>query len=224
MDNPNYRVVGDKSVEAGRGIGQIGWYRFAAAQVAGHSVIDIGCGLGRGLEELRKTATKVVGQDLDERLARPDIIIGPLSEIPTKSSDFVTCIDVIEHVEDDMGFIHQLARIARNAIFISTPLWVHGRKVWPYHVREYTFEEFLALCSPLGKCTFYKGSPTGETVVEISSIERFRLLHRLLNNPMTNIPTRAFQKLLPLRSRSMAHQAARISVSGQGSDAAASVQ
>ena len=46
----NVRTVGDESVEAGRGSGQLAWYQFAAQFVTGKKVLDAGCGLGMGLD------------------------------------------------------------------------------------------------------------------------------------------------------------------------------
>lgn len=201
------REVGDVSADAGRGPGQIGWYRFAADLVAGHSVIDIGCGLGKGLEVLRTKASQVTGQDLDERLAGPGIIILPVSAIPDKSHDFVTCIDVVEHVNEDKEFVRQLARIARKGVVMTTPLSSRFRKIWPYHVREYTFEQFVDLCSPLGRCRYWKGSPSGDRSYAIDSISRFLMMRRLYGNTLMNVPIRALQKLLPQSWRNHAHQA-----------------
>ncbi|MGE0420512.1 MAG: class I SAM-dependent methyltransferase, partial [Acetobacteraceae bacterium] len=133
------RQVGDVSVVAGRGPGQMGWYQFAADHlVAGKSVLDVGCGLGAGLALLAKPARSVKGQDLDPRLARPEVMIGPIEEIQDKSYDVLTCIDVIEHIEQDEAFVQQMGRVARETVFVSTPNWTASRCQWPYHVREYT--------------------------------------------------------------------------------------
>jgi SAM-dependent methyltransferase len=202
-----FRQVGDVSVDAGRGPGQLGWYRFVANLVAGQSVIDVGCGLGEGLQMLRTRASQVSGQDLDPRLAGPGIIIGPVSAIPDSSYDFVSCVDVVEHVTEDKEFVRQLSRVARRGVVMTTPLWIRGRQVWPFHVREYTFAQFIDLCSPLGRCQYWKGTPSGDRIYPIPSVDRFLMTHRLLNSALTNVPTRAFQKLLPESARNLAHQA-----------------
>lgn len=207
MEQRSIRQVGDSSVEAGRGVGQMGWYRFAAQHVAGHTVIDIGCGLGRGLALLRSVAKHASGQDLDPRLAADDVVIGPISQIADKQFDFVTCIDVVEHVNEDKQFVRDLVRIARRGVVMTTPLMVRGREIWPFHVREYTFDEFVKLCAPFGKCSFWKGTPSGDRYYPIDDVDRFKAMHRLLNNALTNVPVRAVQKLLPERSRNLAHQA-----------------
>ena len=188
----------------------MGWYQYAAQQIAGCSVIDIGCGLGVGLDVLRKAASEARGQDLDARLERSDVLIGPVSSIASKQFDFVTCIDVVEHVDADRDFMQELARIARRGIFLTTPLSILGREVWPFHVREYTFAQFVSLTSPLGRCAYFKGSPSGDLVFEVENTEKFLMFQRPFNHPVTNAPARILQKLLPVRYRNMAHQAARI--------------
>lgn len=169
------RVCGDAHREAGRSPGQMGWYQFAARFVAGRSVLDSGCGTCKGLDLLAKYAREVRGHDLDPRLERPDVFIGSLSEIPSQSVDVVTSIDVIEHVEDPEGFIRELMRIARVGAFLSTPNWTGSRCQWPYHLREYTPREWYDLLRPLGKCEFYKGTPSGSEVYLIKHERAFEL-------------------------------------------------
>ena len=101
-------------------------------------MLDVGAGLGDGLRILRQQASVVEGQDLDPRLADRGIHIVSIDEIPDRSCDVVTSIDVIEHIEDDGWFVRSLARIARQGIFVTTPNWTASRCQWPYHLREYT--------------------------------------------------------------------------------------
>lgn len=159
------RECGDEAVDAGRGSGQRGWYEWAAQHVIGPRVIDVGCGLGYGLDILRSGAPDVFGQDLDPRLARPSVLIGPLSTVPTGFAETVVSIDVIEHVPDDAGFLRELARIATRRILLSTPNWTagvgSGLPPWPYHVREYTPRQLRELCETVGTVQMWKGHPDG---------------------------------------------------------------
>src|SRR5262245_47521947 len=132
------RQVGDTSVEAGRAAGQIGWYEFATRFVVGKTVLDVGCGLGDGVTILSRTARNAIGLDLDSRLERSNILITTTDQVPDKSFDVVLAIDVIEHVIDDLDFVMQLGRIARQNVFVTTPNWTLSRCQWPFHVREYT--------------------------------------------------------------------------------------
>ena len=83
------------------------------------SVLDVGCGLGKGTDILRRTALNADGQDLDSQLSAIGAISKPLAEFPEKSYDIVVSIEVVEHVEDPKEFILQLARIARKGFFVK---------------------------------------------------------------------------------------------------------
>jgi 2-polyprenyl-3-methyl-5-hydroxy-6-metoxy-1,4-benzoquinol methylase len=206
------RQVGDESVTAGRGPGQMGWYHFAAESlVVGRSVLDVGCGLGAGLDVLARTASKAHGQDLDSRLARPEVTIGPIEAFTDKSFDVVTCIDVIEHVEADKAFVLQLGRIARETVFVTTPNWTILRQRWPYHVREYTPRQLRTLLSAIGKVTMLKGEPNGYQHWPVNDY-----FYDMLNDariwPPTAFATRCLSRVLPPRFRLRAHLAAIVRV------------
>ena len=195
---------GARNVEDGRGPGQLPWYEFAARLVANKSVLDAGTGLGRGLEILRRTAAGVEGQDLDPRLARPDIQIRELAEIPSKSFDVVVSIDVIEHVEDAKDFVRQLARIAREAIFVTTPNWTASRCQWPYHVREYTPRQLEALLQPVGAVALFKGTPDGSKAFRVQ-YKRFWFAMNDLRVGVTALPTQVLNNLIPVSWRIHSH-------------------
>lgn len=216
LEPKTYRTAGDESVEAGRAPGQMGWYRLAAKFSRGRSVLDVGCGMGAGLRLLQQTAKMAKGQDLDERLASDDVIVQQISQFADKSYDVVVCVDVIEHVEEDRAFLADLCRVAREGVFISTPLSYHGREIWPYHVREYRAAEFIDLVQRQGHCSFYIGSPSGSESHAVKARWWWLALNRLINHPLTNKITRALQKLLPRHLRNHAHQAVFIQVGDAG--------
>jgi SAM-dependent methyltransferase len=201
------KECGDESVSAGRGPGQLPWYRFASGLVAGKTVLDVGCGLGKGMEILRQNAASVNGQDLDPRLAGPEIHIGPVDQIPGKSYDVVTCFDVIEHVQDDQEFVRHLVRIARQGLFLTTPNWTTGRCRWPYHVREYTPQQWLDLFAPFGEATLYKGTSNGASVYPVVHRGAYFLFNSLRTWPPTSFATRCWNRLLPHSWRIQSHNA-----------------
>ena len=155
------RDCGDTAIDAGRIGGQMGWYEFASDLVCNKTVLDAGSGFGEGLKLLNRTAAMAVGQDIDPRLESERVRVEALSDIGDKEFGAVVSIDVVEHVEEDHAFVRDLCRIAREFVFVTTPLWRLKRKLWPFHVREYSFQEFHDLAYPFGGCQFFKGDPSG---------------------------------------------------------------
>ena len=202
------RDCGDAAPLAGRGPGQLPWYQFATRFTANRSVLDAGCGGGKGLDLLAESAREARGQDLDSRLSRPDVFIGPLEKIPSGSVEVVTSIDVIEHVDDPEAFVENLTRIATVGVFLTTPNWTAGRCKWPYHLREYTPQEFYTLLRPFGRCQFFKGTSSGSEVYPVKHESLVALQNELRINPVTAFPMRCLNFVLPNRYRINSHLAA----------------
>lgn len=217
VEKQSPRIVGDVHVDTGREPQQMGWYRYAAQNlVAGKRVIDIGCGMAKGLDLLQQFAREARGQDLDSRLGRPDIDIIPISEIPDKSYDVVTCVDVVEHVGDDAGFVRELARIAREAVFLTTPNSTATRFVSTlpnklgsvYHVREYTPQELRSLLSPLGEVIMLKGSETGDRIFPVRQDAFYDFFNSARCWPPTAQLARVWNNLIPQSMRIQSHNGA----------------
>ena len=99
-------------------------------------VLDVGAGLGYGMAILSVKAKEVHGIDIDKKsnaYAEQEYIgrnpkIKSIKyfdgyAVPYKDSSFdvVTCVDVIEHVEDYNRFIDELLRVSRGVVIFSTP-------------------------------------------------------------------------------------------------------
>jgi SAM-dependent methyltransferase len=204
------RACGDAGIDAGRGPGQRGWYKWLATRVAGASVLDVGCGLGYGLALLRSTALEVTGQDVDPQLASADIVVQPLDAIRSDAFDIVTAVDVIEHVTEDREFVSHLARIARSRVLLTTPNWTAGRCSWPFHVREYTPAQLRALCEPFGRCAMWKGTPDGGAVFPIRYPQLNDLLNRTRSGTLTSPVARLLNLAFPPAARIHSHLAVEI--------------
>jgi 2-polyprenyl-3-methyl-5-hydroxy-6-metoxy-1,4-benzoquinol methylase len=120
------------------------WYKHVAAFVRGYTVLDVGAGSGYGLDILREAGAVGV-KGCDPFPLRPDVIKATHEGWPVDGFDFVTAIDVVEHVENDVGFLFQLLRIARLGVFLTTPNWNVTQCANAHHVREYTPGELVAL-------------------------------------------------------------------------------
>ena len=139
-------------------------YRFALAQVRHGLVLDVACGSGHGLQLLTEGgARSVVGVEIDAdavrtaRCALPDSVTlvradGTALPMVDGSVDVLTSFETIEHIGDDTAFVAEIRRVlAPDGIaIVSTPNARVTRPVAgvprnPFHVREYTCEEFATL-------------------------------------------------------------------------------
>ena len=135
----------------GREPSQMGWYEFVALRHRkGERILDVGCGMGVGVAFMNHFGCNAIGYDTDIRLAgRPLTLQRMLYDcLPADFYDVVTCIDVIEHVVDDVPFMEELKAIARKAVYVSTPNFARSKAKNEHHAREYTIGEFAEAFKP----------------------------------------------------------------------------
>lgn len=140
-------------------------YHFVAPQISG-TLLEIGCGRGYGLEVLGLRTNAQVGVDVSAKFLKdacrgnPTAVFacasGDALPLASHSFDSIIAFDVIEHAQDELFFINEIRRVARQGAFIalSTPnrLIMSGDRVTPlnpFHVREYLAAEFCELLKPL---------------------------------------------------------------------------
>jgi SAM-dependent methyltransferase len=116
----------------------------------GGRVLDAGCGSGRTLEELVDYG-EVSGLELNAEAAElargrdlGEVVVGRLEELPwaEETFDLITCLDVIEHVPDDVAALVELRRVCRPGgwLLVTVPayqfLWSRHDEA-NHHYRRY---------------------------------------------------------------------------------------
>ncbi len=130
---------------------------------AGARILDAGCGSGRNMVELARHGS-VTGVELSQpsvELARArqsgEVIEGSVLELPFESDSFelVVSLDVIEHLEDDLGALRELHRVVApgGALLVTVPaypwLW-SGHDEINHHYRRYTRRSLQSVARAAG--------------------------------------------------------------------------
>jgi 2-polyprenyl-3-methyl-5-hydroxy-6-metoxy-1,4-benzoquinol methylase len=144
-------------------------YIAAAPHIAG-SLLEVGCGEGRGVEVLSQHASDYLGLDKIEEVIHqltekfPHIkfrqaVIPPFHDIADHSFDRVVSFQVIEHIQNDELFLKEIYRVLKPGGFamISTPNIKHTLSRNPWHVREYTVDQLKTLCENIFDQVVTKG-------------------------------------------------------------------
>jgi len=142
-------------------------YHFAATYVKDKRVLDIACGTGFGEQILIDAgAESIVAADYsEEALATTSFLDTPKTNLlrtdgtrlPFGDSTFdvVTSFETVEHIPEYGKFVAELRRVLRDdgVMIMSTPNAfytrpINGKPVNPFHVFEFTPDEFRSLLSP----------------------------------------------------------------------------
>ena len=205
VQQKNYQKCGLSNIQDGRVATQIGWYKLASELCSGQSVLDVGAGLGNGLKLLALKTVIAHGLEVDSRLQTDIIFIKDITEIDSKSYDTVVCIDVIEHIEEDLDFIEQLVRVARNQIILSTPNWTASRCRWPYHIREYKPKDLFLILKPYGDVSIFKGTPDGDEYYAVKFLSLYFIFNSLRTFFLTAFASKLINFILPSRHKIHSH-------------------
>lgn len=134
-------------------------YEEASKLIEG-SILEIGCGVGRGLTYLLGNCEKYTALDKNKKVIEqlqkenPELHfihqnIPPVDTVPDSSFDFIVSFQVIEHVVKDELFVEEIHRILKpgGKAILTTPNRKKSLTRNPWHVREYTAKEFENLLS-----------------------------------------------------------------------------
>ena len=170
-----------------------------AAELVEGDILEIGTGMGYGVEIIAPKATRYISIDKElpaqinqlENAEYYTMEVPPL-EFENSTFDNVVSFQVIEHIEEDIACVREVARVLRpgGKFVVSTPNAPMSLTRNPWHVREYNADELRNLL----ECHFSKVEAYGvignEKIMEyyhknrqsVRKITRFDVLdlqHRL---------------------------------------------
>lgn len=172
---------------------------YKAAELVHGDVLEIGTGMGYGVEVVAPSAKRYVTIDkscaynveLPANAEFCQMAVPPL-KFADESFDFVISFQVIEHIEQDRKFVAEVSRVLRKGgmFIVSTPNAPMSLTRNPWHVREYTAQELKALLAPNFASVEMLGVEGNEKIMEyyeanrrgVERITRFDVLdlqHRL---------------------------------------------
>lgn len=111
------------------------------------NLIDIGCGKGYFLKQLRQSGLELYGCDIvDKDESREyNYIKGNIEKLPfdDKQFDIVTCFHTLEHINNLDVAISELKRITRKQLIIAVPCQRYFYYTLDEHVNFFPFKEKL---------------------------------------------------------------------------------
>ena len=129
---------------------------YKAAELVSGDVLEIGTGMGYGVEVVAPAADKYVTIDkscaynveLPANAEFRQMTVPPL-DFADESFDYVISFQVIEHIKNDKEFVAEVSRVLRKGgkFIVSTPNAPMSLTRNPWHVREYKAEELKELLS-----------------------------------------------------------------------------
>lgn len=148
-----------------------------AAEIVSGTVLEIGTGSGYGIDVIAPHAAQFITIDKFSggaaNLTQPNVefrqmTVPPLVGIADESVDYVISFQVIEHIKNDIDFVREAYRVLRpgGCFIVSTPNRLMSLTRNPWHVREYTPEEFRALVSNYFNTIDQKGVSGNAKVME----------------------------------------------------------
>lgn len=132
-------------------------YIAAAERVKGN-LLEVGCGVGRGIEVLLEATPQYTAIDKNSQLIdqlqhqypQAQFLcqnIPPIRGLEVEQYDWIVSFQVIEHIQNDELFVAELYRLLRKGgkLLITTPNRTRSLTRNPWHVREYTAPELETL-------------------------------------------------------------------------------
>jgi SAM-dependent methyltransferase len=138
------------------------WLKRVGPPASGQTLLDFGAGTGSFARGMEPFCRVLVLDDHEEALRllrghfRPEQILIPAGDavpLPDASLDYVTALDVLEHVPDDAAVVRSFARLLRpgGIAAITVPASMALWSDWDvalHHYRRYRRSQLAALFDP----------------------------------------------------------------------------
>jgi ubiquinone/menaquinone biosynthesis C-methylase UbiE len=184
-------------------------YEFVKAQLStSQLVVEIGCGEGYGFNNLAQAVKAMIGVDHDQAVLAAaskkygvpncTFVQADGARLPFAQSvcDVVLTFQVLEHIQDDRGFLAEIYRILKpgGRCFLTTPNGLFriqpNHRPWNrFHLREYSPTELEALAQALfTKVQIYGIQGTQEIqALEKARVHRAQRLAALIPSPIRRL-------------------------------------
>lgn len=126
-----------------------------AAELVSGSVLEVGAGMGYGIEHIAPKAEHYMTIDkfpvdidpLWTNVSFQQMEIPPLTGMADNTYDYVVSFQVIEHIEDDSAYTKEIHRVLKpgGKFIVTTPNKMMSITRNPWHVREYTIDDLKGL-------------------------------------------------------------------------------
>lgn len=149
----------------------------AAKEWVKGDLLEVGCGEGRGIDQLLhhvrsyKAIDKIESaiKTLQQRYPASGFVHSHLPPLPFADSSFDSLVSfqVIEHIKNDLLFLKEIQRVLRagGIALITTPNRPMSLSRNPWHIREYTADELTRLAKSMFSHVEMKGIAGNERVM-----------------------------------------------------------
>jgi 2-polyprenyl-3-methyl-5-hydroxy-6-metoxy-1,4-benzoquinol methylase len=170
-------------------------------------VLEVGCGEGRGINWMIDKAKSFTALDkieealtvLRQKYPQAKFISGniPPFQTPSDSFDVVVSFQVIEHIKDDVAYLREIHRVLKpgGVALLTTPNRPMSLSRNPWHEREYTGAELLALAKTTFPIATMKGITGSDKVMAYHEQNR-KSVQRIMRWDIFNLQYRLPAALL----------------------------
>ena len=176
----------------------------------GTEILDAGCGSGRNMVDLARygTVTGLELADASVHWARNrgigEIVQGSITDAPFPDDrfDFAVCLDVLEHIDDELHALRELRRIMRpgGTLLVTVPayqsLWSE-HDVINHHKRRYTRATLSAVARESGWVPEWTTYFNGTLLPAAAMHRRLSHLRHSVDEPVSDL------ELTPVRLNSL---------------------